>query len=117
MSLKVVGGSVARRASSSQLKFGRTSPPLWPQAWQVNRDSRSDRGTSSGHVSPLSVAALAIRAIDQETANAAARISPKVIFCWRVSSGMPPMIARAGLGVKPLDIGPFAAWAHYGRVR
>src|SRR3984893_12063588 len=27
MSLKVVGGSVARGASSSQLKFGRTSPP------------------------------------------------------------------------------------------
>jgi hypothetical protein len=63
------------------------------------------------------MAALVIRAIDQETANAAARISPKVIFRWRVSSGMPPMIAWAGLGVKPLDIGPFAAWAHDGRVR
>jgi hypothetical protein len=44
---------VARRASSSQLKFGRTSAPLWPQTWQVNSGSRSDSRTSSGHLSPL----------------------------------------------------------------
>jgi hypothetical protein len=45
--------SLARRASSSQLKFGRTSAPFWPQTWQVNSGSRSDSRTSSGHLSPL----------------------------------------------------------------
>jgi hypothetical protein len=44
------------------------NPPVTQQAWQINRDSRSDRRTSSGHLSPL-IAAI-IRAIDQETANA-----------------------------------------------
>jgi hypothetical protein len=28
-------------------------PPRRPQAWQVNRGSRSDRRTLSGHRSPL----------------------------------------------------------------
>jgi len=39
----------------SQSKLGLTSAPLWPQAWQVNRGSRSDSRTSSGHRSPLIV--------------------------------------------------------------
>jgi hypothetical protein len=44
---------VARLASSSQLKLGRTSVPPWPQTRQVNCGSMSDSRTSSGHLSPL----------------------------------------------------------------
>jgi hypothetical protein len=44
---------VARRASSPQVKFGRTSAPFRPQAWQVKRGSISDSRTSSGQLSPL----------------------------------------------------------------
>src|SRR5437763_877418 len=39
--------AAARRASRSQLKFGRRSAPLVPQARQVNRGSISDSRTSS----------------------------------------------------------------------
>jgi len=46
-------GIVARRASPSHWKFGRTSAPLWPQASQTNSGSRSDSRTSSDHLSPL----------------------------------------------------------------
>jgi hypothetical protein len=46
-------GTFERRASSSQWKFGRTSAPFVPQAWQVNRGSISDSRMSSGHLSPL----------------------------------------------------------------
>jgi hypothetical protein len=36
-----------------KLKYGRTSAPRLPQAWQMNRSSMSDSLTSSGHGSPL----------------------------------------------------------------
>jgi hypothetical protein len=38
---------------ASSPKCGLTSAPRRPQAWQVNRGSRSDRRTSSGHRSPV----------------------------------------------------------------
>jgi hypothetical protein len=36
-----------------QLKFGRTSAPFWPQAWQVNSGSISGRRMLSDHRSAL----------------------------------------------------------------
>jgi hypothetical protein len=45
--------NLARRASCSQSKFGRTSAPFRPQVWQVNSGSISESRTSSDHLSPL----------------------------------------------------------------
>ena len=47
------GSSLVNLADSTDFQLGRTSAPRRPQAWQVNRGSRSDRRTSSGHRSPL----------------------------------------------------------------
>jgi hypothetical protein len=59
------------RAASSQLKFGRTSAPLWPQTWQVNSGSKMgqpDVIRPAADSGPM--AAPTIREIDQPTPNA-----------------------------------------------
>jgi hypothetical protein len=77
----------ARRAASSQPKSGRTSA-----SFRKLTDEPGFEIRQPNLIGPLlaadrnRVAAMMVRAIDQETTQAEARISPKVILCGRVNN-------------------------------
>jgi hypothetical protein len=54
-------------ACACDRQSGRTSAPRWPQAWQTNLGSRSERRRSSGEgVEPGPITAAVVGAIDQD---------------------------------------------------